>query len=173
MESKHLTDSEIQDYLDGNSGTEWTSISQHLPSCKLCKRKLEQYRSLYAGLEDQTGFELPDGFADRVASAVGLEEREPFLQRHVEALISLAGAIAAIAALLVFTDMAELIVKASWFGWLDSFLASRAFATARHYAGNAAGLLNLIVSGTLALLTVWVIDRFIIRLRRGPSSLII
>jgi len=67
MQLKHLTDEEIQDFLDGNLSEEITvSIRRHLEGCALCRQTVKQYQSVYSGLGREEGFELSKGFAKSV-----------------------------------------------------------------------------------------------------------
>lgn len=173
MESKHLTDAEIQDYLDGNTGREDSTAAEHLDSCSLCKKNLELYRCLYSGLSDGAGYELSVDFADKVVSSVGLGYSRDYLKRYASVLVSIIGVVAAIAALYYFTDILKIIAGGAWFGWFDSILKGRIFSSMTGYASSAGNSVSLIVSGGLALVTIWVVDRFMIRSKRRPSSLVI
>lgn len=173
MESKHLTDAEIQDYLDGNTGREDSTAAEHLDSCSLCKKNLELYRCLYSGLSDDAGYELSVDFADKVVSSVGLGYSRDYLKRYASVLVSIIGVVAAIAALYYFTDIPKIIAGGAWFGWFDSILKGRTFSSMTGYASSAGNSVSLIVSGGLALVTIWVVDRFMIRSKRRPSSLVI
>jgi hypothetical protein len=74
MQLKHLTDEEIQDYLDGNlSGETTLQVREHLQVCRRCREALKQYQSLYVGLEDDAGFELSKGFAKTVVRRLPAE----------------------------------------------------------------------------------------------------
>jgi hypothetical protein len=74
MQLKHLTDEEIQEYLDGNlSGDVALLIQEHIQACPLCREAVKQYQSVYVGLEDEKGFELPRGFAKSVVNKLPAE----------------------------------------------------------------------------------------------------
>jgi hypothetical protein len=68
MELKHLTDEEIQDYLDSSPSSVDRTIEEHLKTCQLCKGALEEYKRVYAELKVDKGFELPPNFANLVLS---------------------------------------------------------------------------------------------------------
>jgi hypothetical protein len=75
MQLEHLTDEEIQDYLDGNLSSETTlQVDEHLQVCRRCRETLKHYQSLYVGLEDDTGFELSKGFAKAVIRRLPAQE---------------------------------------------------------------------------------------------------
>ena len=173
MESKHLTDTEIQDYLDGNADREESTIAAHLDSCSLCRKNLELYRRLYSGLSDDAGYELSVDFADKVVSSVGLVESGGFFRRYAHALVTVIGAVIAFAALYCLTDIPSIIAGGAWLGWFDSILSGRIYSSMTGYASSAGNTVSLIVSGVLALVTIWAVDRFMIRSKRRPSSLVI
>ncbi len=173
MESKHLTDAEIQDYLDGNADREDSTTAEHLDSCSLCKKNLYLYRSLYSGLSDDAGYELSVDFADKVVSSVGLGDSRGLFRRYANVLVSIIGVVAAIAALYYFTDIPKIIAGGAWFGWFDSILKGRIFTGIAGFANSPGNTVSLIISGVLALVTIWAVDRFMIRSKRRPSSLVI
>lgn len=65
---KHLTDEEIQDYLDGNIISQNELIEGHLENCELCQDNLQKYRKLYAELARDVNFALSPHFAETVIS---------------------------------------------------------------------------------------------------------
>ncbi len=87
MELRHLTEEEIQDYLDDIPGSGYRFVEEHLRTCQLCQKALEGYKRLYAGLKTDKGFELCPDFTEKVfsklspvpASKSGLNYTEVFL----------------------------------------------------------------------------------------------
>ncbi|MCH8954986.1 hypothetical protein IIA28_06675 [candidate division KSB1 bacterium] len=69
MALKHLTDEQIQEYLDGNvSKNSW--IADHLKSCGDCEAQIDEYSSLYSALEVEEKIGLSANFADGVVSKI-------------------------------------------------------------------------------------------------------
>jgi len=69
MALKHLTDEQIQEYLDGNvSKNSW--IADHLKSCGDCEEQIDEYSSLYSALEVEEKIGLSANFADAVVSKI-------------------------------------------------------------------------------------------------------
>jgi len=64
MNEKHLSDDQLQDYLDGNI-TITNSFKAHLESCSRCQEALAAYQSLYAMLKEAPKAFLSESFADR------------------------------------------------------------------------------------------------------------
>ena len=77
----HLTDEQLQDYLDGNIG-QTDPAALHMDSCPVCRRALEQYKALYAGLESEPDFCLSADFADTVMANLPAEDVIIIPTRH-------------------------------------------------------------------------------------------
>ena len=78
---KHLTDEEIQNYLDGNLSREIALLTErHLEPCPLCREAVKQYQGVYAGLDQEKGLELSKGFAKSVVKMLPPqgETKSPF-----------------------------------------------------------------------------------------------
>ncbi len=75
MSIEHLTDEEMQRYLDGNISVENDEIRGHLEICQTCQDALELYRQVYAGLTDDRDLLLPGDFARRVTRELEPHER--------------------------------------------------------------------------------------------------
>lgn len=67
---KHLSDAELQAYLDRDPSLSRAEIETHLHACAHCRANLAAYRRLYGGLKDETGFLLSANFADAVAAKI-------------------------------------------------------------------------------------------------------
>lgn len=74
MNSRHLTEEELQDYLDESPTAERRYIEEHLKSCQLCTKTLKEYKKLYAELKADKGFELSPDFSSSVISRLPKEE---------------------------------------------------------------------------------------------------
>ena len=69
MALKHLTDNQVQEYLDGKiSKNSW--MAEHLRSCSDCTEQIDAYSSLYSALEVEEKMGLSANFADRVVSTI-------------------------------------------------------------------------------------------------------
>jgi len=72
MALNHLTDEQIQEYLDGNvSKNSW--IADHLKSCGDCEAQIDEYSSLYSALEVEEKIGLSANFVDAVVSRITLQ----------------------------------------------------------------------------------------------------
>lgn len=107
MIDRHLTDDELQSYLDGDplSDREW--VENHLRVCDRCREELARYEQLYTELAKDEGHELSPDFSESVVSRVG-ERPAPhprWQPAHILALIL--GAIAGLSALVCFVGLKE------------------------------------------------------------------
>lgn len=70
MANKHVTDFEIQEYLDGNTEALHPEFVQHLDTCAECRQRAASYQQLYSGLKSEQELTLPANFAERVLSQI-------------------------------------------------------------------------------------------------------
>ena len=81
MAQQHLTHREIQDFLDGNvPQTQWDAIEEHLTGCVRCQKQVDQYKIVYAGLQQEIGFQLPENFAESVVIRISYKP-QPFWKK--------------------------------------------------------------------------------------------
>ncbi len=67
MNTPHLNDTEIQNYLDGNcSLSEQKRIKEHLQICADCKELLETYKSIYSVLEEEPSLQIKPDTVDNI-----------------------------------------------------------------------------------------------------------
>lgn len=70
---KHLSDQEIQDYLDGSIGIERAEIEEHLLSCNACQRSRDAYQQLYLALSQEPATQLSTQFSDTIIAKITSE----------------------------------------------------------------------------------------------------
>lgn len=71
----HLRDERIQALLDGEiSGEDRARVDAHVAGCSRCRRKVEAWKSLFAGLESLPRLDPPPGFPERVLEHVPRRE---------------------------------------------------------------------------------------------------
>jgi hypothetical protein len=76
MTRDHLSDEQIQAYLDGQTSIDITKIEEHLKFCQACQKNLGLYREVYTSLETDHLPVLPKNFSKGVVLAVsGKSER--------------------------------------------------------------------------------------------------
>jgi hypothetical protein len=68
MGSSHITEEDIQNYLDHNPLSNETSFHFHLKRCEHCQNSMMEYRLLYGDLKREPDVRLSEHFAATVAS---------------------------------------------------------------------------------------------------------
>jgi hypothetical protein len=68
--SNHLTEEQIQSYLDKKDSMNSIGIEKHLENCVPCQKNLEEYRNLYSALNTDLFSGLPKDFSAKVVAAV-------------------------------------------------------------------------------------------------------
>ena len=66
----HITEEQIQDYLDKQDSFDTTDIEKHLKICSSCQKNLAEYQELYAALKSDPYPDLPKDFSTRLLSAI-------------------------------------------------------------------------------------------------------
>jgi len=170
--SKHLTDDEIQGFLDKRSIDSSDVIANHLNTCPECRTRAEQYSRLNVGLSDESGFELPVDFTSTIINAIVAERKTPFWQRHFESLVAASGLLMTLAAVAYFVDLtavAKSFMQIDLFGPLNDNTVAASMKTR---LASSARFAMPMASGILAIAAVWVVDRLMIRSKRRISSLL-
>lgn len=109
MQLKHLTDEEIQDYLDGNLSQEIALLAQqHLQVCQRCREALKQYEGLYLELKEDKGFELSKGFPKAVLRRLPAEGEAESRFGFVNTLLVILGIIISVGVTLYYVDLRPL-----------------------------------------------------------------
>jgi len=75
MAVRHLTDEQIQRYLDGDISCD-SDEARHLQKCAACQREVQSYRKVYEGLGQDIGFELSPGFTESVMTRLAATAEE-------------------------------------------------------------------------------------------------
>ena len=110
MAFKHLTDMEIQDYLDDNLPQEQSGIVQnHIENCRSCQNELKLYRNLYGGLKEEPAFSLSPNFAASIVSRIEVEQAGSFRLKLWYIFLSILGIGLALGTTFYFVDFAPLI----------------------------------------------------------------
>jgi hypothetical protein len=105
----HLSDKEIQKYLDKDNNLNRTEIEKHLKACNSCQKNLTVYKQLYAGLADEAGFMLSADFAESVVSRIrkSQEKSYNFLENI---LLGIAG-LFSVGLLFYFTNLGNMLLN--------------------------------------------------------------
>jgi len=166
MALAHLSEDRIQDYLDGNAGPEQERAAAHLETCGACREAVREYESLYLGLADEAGFDLPADFAASVAAKLAPqpEPRAWFYKGIIAAVLLLAGT----GAVYFFVDLSVLFDMVNKGLALETCLDT-AVSAVRTFLSILGIQTNLLVFSGLALLMVGLLDRLVFAFRQGKT----
>ncbi len=170
MAIDHLTDQQIQDYLDGNLTEDAHKIEEHIASCKACQAELARYKSLSTALSEDIGFELSPNFASEVVASIQEKGAERFFFRLSHIILWATGVLAGIALLIRFTD-----IENAFYGFAALGESGEGFvnviATSFQKLIESTGLdIRLVGMVAVVLLGVYLVDRLIMRTRRNITS---
>jgi len=70
----HLSDKEIQSYLDNTAGENQSIYEQHLRFCEKCRLVLKTYQDIYADLNTEFPVELSPKFVKVIMTRVGVNK---------------------------------------------------------------------------------------------------
>jgi hypothetical protein len=163
MQLKHLTDEEIQDFLDGNLSDEITlSIRRHLESCTLCRQTVKQYQSVYSGLGREEGFELSKGFVKSVVKMLPAqgETKSPF--GLLNACLTILAVIVAAGVTIRYVDLRPLGSALSHL-LPGPQLGSGMLAFVEDFLIGLNGNLGFLILGVLTLVIIGGLDRFLLQ----------
>jgi len=156
---KHLTDDEIQSYLQRGRSNKWAHVENHLGTCADCRKQLLLYEKLGDMILSTASNTIPNGFENTVMKRLKCTQRQRRMTDVIVAIVAFAG-ILSIGAIILLTPQLRYIV----IGCLTD---------ARHYAiqltsetGGASQALAVPLFGILLLMLFGMIDRLAVaRLR--------
>jgi hypothetical protein len=121
VSQNHLTDTQLQDYLDDNI-SKADPIAVHLNSCRHCQQALAVYKNLYTAIEKDPGFDLSPAFAEAVINRLPniqpVAESTDSARFHVKDSIVLFIAVAAAIAAAIYFINPEVLIK-QLTGWME------------------------------------------------------
>jgi hypothetical protein len=88
MSIKHISDEDIQSYMDGIDMENRAFIEEHLNSCTLCHNTLKAYQEVYQGISNAEIKELSPEFSDRIMADL---ERKMENKSQLKETLSLIG----------------------------------------------------------------------------------
>ncbi|MGB2804078.1 MAG: zf-HC2 domain-containing protein [Candidatus Zixiibacteriota bacterium] len=165
MSLKHLTDEEIQNYLDGNLSRDIALLTErHLETCPLCREAVKQYQGVYAGLDKEEGFELSKGFAKSVVKMLPPqgETKSPFDLLNV--FLTILGVIVAAGVTIYYVDLRPL-GRAFSHILPGPQLGSGVVAFVEDLLIGFNGNLGLLILGVLTLVIIGGLDRLLLQPR--------
>jgi hypothetical protein len=166
MSLKHLTDEEIQEYLDGSLSPENELLFEtHLKICPHCQESLKQYQSLYAGLANDEGFDLPKSFAKSVISRLPEEAKVKFRFNYANVILTILGIIIAVGITFYYVDLKPLGRVISNIFVPQYEFGSGLIVSIKSSLVNLNGSLSLLAFAGLTLLIIAALDRTLVQPR--------
>jgi len=166
MMEKHVSDHDIQTFLDGSAGNLEEQIRSHMRRCDACQEKYRQYRELTGMLAVPPEMELRPGFAEKV-----LHHPDFPIDFHPEFILpylfSLIGVIAACAGIFIYLginpkDYFSVLFNLSLLESVRDLLDTLSPAV-KPFLHVFSGRMDMILFSLLALVVVFLLDRFVLR----------
>jgi hypothetical protein len=107
---KHLTDDNLQKYLDKDPAVDNFEVKTHLQNCKQCQQNMILYKKLYSGLADDTGFMLSANFSQSVISK--LDNKGRFKSSFLEGLLVGIALVISLGLTIYFTNFDKVFLSA-------------------------------------------------------------
>lgn len=155
--SDHITEEQIQAYLDKQSSLEAIKIEEHLKICSFCQKSMEEYQEVFAILNTDPNTSLSVDFSKKLISAITAPQetkRRLFESGFIITffLFGITGSVYFVNPLPFLINFANnFIIKLS--GYADNFLP------------DLKGNYTIFVAALLIFLLVEVIDKKLLRSR--------
>lgn len=119
MSINHLTDQQIQSYVEGEPAHDTAEMAKHLSSCKWCRKQLNAYKFIRSGMaqEPQGAFFSKD-FDNLLMTKILQHETRGFLVRDY---LVIAFIIAIVISLLCYPLLFEQIRILIWDSYIESW----------------------------------------------------
>lgn len=164
MSLRHLTDEDMQEYLDGNLSPEnELSFKTHLEICPLCQGSFKQYQSLYVGLANDEGFELSESFAKSLISKLLAEAKPKARFNYANVFWTILGIIITAGIIIYYIDLKPLGKAIS-----NTFIPQYEFgsvlvASIKSFLSGLNGNIALLAFAGLTLLIIAALDRALVQ----------
>ncbi len=163
MRLKHITDDEIQDYLDGNISSEMKSIEGHLEVCDACQANLERYRLLYGELKNEEDIRLSPYFSEAVMSRLPASSAKKTRYNYLNILMIVLGIVLSIAVTVQYFDVESLLSALPGKSSFNIEIAPFDFSEAKDMVSRLGSGLNLLLFAAAVIILVAVIDRLVLK----------
>jgi hypothetical protein len=108
---RHLTDIEIQKYLDRElNREEEIFLEKHLPGCHICQRKISDYQEIYKILNQPPEVDLPVNFVDKVLARIPDPKKHRWYEKYLDQLLLALALISGTIVLFYFVGLQPLLV---------------------------------------------------------------
>jgi hypothetical protein len=107
---RHLTDIEIQKYLDRElNREEEIFLEKHLPGCHICQRKISDYQEIYKILNQPPEVDLPVNFVDKVLARIPDPKKHRWYEKYLDQLLLALALISGTIVLFYFVGVKSLL----------------------------------------------------------------
>ncbi len=169
---KHLTEEQIQEYLDGSGDSDMKSLAAHLYLCPGCRKLYEEYQKLYLGLAKTEIPELSPGFPQKVMTKITSVRPEPEKPSVWIPIFAVANIAVGLAAILYFVDFSFLGSFATIFDRDEGYIQV-VVAKLSGYL-NIVGLdLNIILIAGAAIVIIAIIDYVLRTAKKRPATFVV
>lgn len=154
---RHLSDQELQDYLDGNLNQKMNFLVSHLKVCERCQHQLRQYQWLYRKLKEEPDFHIHPHLSHSVIEKIQTISEKKSRVRFTRVLPIIA---------LVIT-MGTLLYLLNAFSWMSlvvqelNWLRTDLFSSIQDYLIGLNLNFGLLAYASVILLIIILIDRLI------------
>jgi len=161
MARPHLTDSEIQELLDGNISQQAALSNRHLEQCKMCRDSLKNYQILTSALGKDPGFQLPKNFGHSVVSRLPEKQSTISFSPLFEKILIPASLILALMTTIYFVDLKTIARALAPLSFFKIDFQTALFVPIKNLLSSFNGSFHFLPFAMAALLTVATIDRLI------------
>jgi len=105
---KHLTDADIQAYLEDNLVDDARWVEDHTNACDTCRKRLAEYRALYLQLADDSALPVFDGLSDAVMARATRDGSSKERSGFVDVILAASGAVLVFVTFLFVSDISPL-----------------------------------------------------------------
>ncbi|KPL00578.1 MAG: hypothetical protein AMJ90_08085 [candidate division Zixibacteria bacterium SM23_73_2] len=170
MALRHLTDEQIQDFLDGNLSLTNKSAQKHLETCELCQEALEEYKKLHLELKKEPGFKLPKRFAADVISKLPQAPKLKSHKNYAEILLVILGILAGLSAILYFINWDPIVKTITYIPLLQFEFLFDLWISAGTILTNLKINIDLLLLSGLTLLVISILDYMVSHYRYRSIS---
>jgi len=162
MSRQHLSDDEIQDYLDGNNSKNIAEIKSHLQSCEICENKLFLYKNIYTELTKDTDFTLSPQFPQQMASIAQKESPGIFGIRISDTVLSIVLLVLGIGGALLLVDYRAIGNVFTSLNLPKLNFITTIYFSLKSILINSNMNISLVAFAIIILLFIFALDRFIL-----------
>lgn len=166
MAQRHLTDFEVQEYLDGSLQQRHPLLALHAERCPRCQEELREYNRLYGLLSCADTCELSPDFARSVREEIDSMVTERRRSRLLDHLLFLGVGLVLASAAWYFVDLAALWSGLAQFGVLKSGNVHSLLIRLGELASQLQPVLRLLALSASVLLLMAALDAVLTRAGR-------